>query len=285
MIWLVGSKGMLGSEISKALSTSNLEYCDTDIEFDITDLKSLEQFAENKNFKWIINCAAYTAVDLAEEEEELAKELNVTGVKNLALIAKKKQLKIIHFSTDYVFDGNSSKPYNELDERNPQTVYGRSKLMGEQVLQQTMNEYFIFRISWLYGTHGSSFVSTILKLLNEENELKIINDQFGSPTYAKTLAENVVELIRTNDENFGVYHYSDEGVISWFDFANQIKKIALKNNIVERNTPVLSISSEEYTYKTRRPKYSLLDKSKIKRMLNFQINDWIDNLEDYIESL
>ena len=140
MIWLVGYKGMLGSEIYQALSALNMEYFATDIELDITDYKSLEQYTNSLDIRWIINCAAYTAVDLAEKEEERAKELNVTGVKNLALIAVRKRSKLIHFSTDYVFDGNSSIPYKESDKPNPQTAYGRTKLMGEQILRKTIDE-------------------------------------------------------------------------------------------------------------------------------------------------
>jgi dTDP-4-dehydrorhamnose reductase len=282
MIWLVGSKGMLGTEISKALSISNIKHCGTDIELDITNYKSLEQFTNSINLDWIINCAAYTTVDQAEQEEDRAKVINVTGVNNLALISKKRNSKLIHFSTDYVFDGSSSIPYSESDIPNPQTIYGQTKLAGEQVIYKRIDEYFIFRISWLYGAYGSNFVNIILKLLKDKDELKIINDQFGSPTYTKILAKNIVSLVQTDSDQFGIYHYSDEGKISWFDFANQIKKLALKHKIIDKNTPVFPISSDEYVFKTKRPTYSLLDKTKAKKKLNFQINNWIENLEDYL---
>lgn len=284
MIWLVGNKGMLGKEIELELKNSHLDFKGTDLELDITNYSKLTQFCTYHDINWIINCAAYTAVDKAEEEEESAKKINIDGIKNLAQIAKNMNVKVIHFSTDYVFDGISKKPYKESDKPDPQTVYGRTKLEGEKALYTLIGHYFVFRISWLYGYYGNNFVNTMLNLMKGKNKIRVVNDQYGSPTYTKNLAQNIVFLLKTNSKQYGIYHYSDNGKISWYDFAIKIKELAIKHKIIDKDVKIIPISSEDYTCSTKRPKYSLLNKSKTIVELKFKINNWDKNLDNYFRA-
>jgi len=281
MIWLIGNKGMLGKQISQELTNGNIPFRETDIEVDITDYQALENFAKTEPFEHIINCSAYTEVDKAEEEYEKAYAINTIGVGNLANIAKANNMKLIHFSTDYVFDGNSSTPYKEDDPTNPLSVYGQSKLDGENFIRQVLDEHYIIRISWLYGVHGSNFVETMLYLFNERNEVSVIDNQIGSPTYAKELAESIVMLLYQIGE-FGTYHYSDECEISWFDFASEIYRLAIQHNIqVNNDLKLNAISESSYPTLATRPKYSLFNKAKIQEKLKFKTINWKDNLESY----
>ena len=274
---------MLGREIAVELENAGIEYLGTDAEIDITDYPALKKVSQNTGIRWIINCAAYTAVDKAEEEEETAGKINVNGVRNLALIAKQIQAKIVHFSTDYVFDGDSCEPYDETDSPNPQTVYGKTKLEGENELQKITDNFFIFRISWLYGKYGNNFVNTMLRLMNEKNELRIVNDQYGAPTYTKTLAKNIIHLIKDDSNKFGIYHYSDEGKITWFDFTVKIYEIGLELAILNKTVNIIPIKTDEYPFKTKRPHYSLLNKMKVMKSLNFKVINWEINLLDYLK--
>ncbi len=285
MIWLVGNKGMLGKEIELELKNTHLDFKGTDLELDITNYSNLAQFCMHHNINWIINCAAYTAVDKAEQEEESAKKINIDGIKNLAQIAKNMNIKVIHFSTDYVFDGQSKKPYRESDKPDPQTVYGRTKLEGEKALYSLIGHYFIFRISWLYGHHGNNFVKTMLDLMKKKDEIKVVADQYGSPTYTKNLAQNIVFLLKTNSKQYGIYHYSDNGKISWYDFAVKIEELAIKYKIIDKDVKIIPISSEDYNFNTKRPKYSLLDKSKTLSEFQFKINNWNLNLDNYFKEV
>jgi len=204
MIWLIGNKGMLGTEVESLLIKYRLPYVATDREIDITDCRALRQFSEDKQLYWIINCAAYTAVDKAENEPDLAFKLNADGPLNIARIAGEKQAKLIHISTDYVFDGTKEGAYVEKDSPNPISVYGGSKYEGEKNIQKSLNEYFILRSAWLYGKHGNNFVHTMLRFFREKVEIRVVGDQWGSPTYAPDLAEAILGIVMMNSEAYGI---------------------------------------------------------------------------------
>jgi len=197
-IWLIGNKGMLGKQIEEELVTNKLPFFSTDKEVDITDLKNLNEFIRDKEINWIINCAAYTAVDKAEDEKDQAFLINSNGVENIAEIAKRLKAKVIHFSTDYVFNGSSKTPYIETDKTDPHSVYGESKLEGERHLIEKTEIFFIFRISWLYGIYGNNFVKTMMRLFKEKDQISVVNDQIGSPTYTGQLAKNIIHLIQSD---------------------------------------------------------------------------------------
>ncbi|MBC8485990.1 MAG: dTDP-4-dehydrorhamnose reductase [Candidatus Cloacimonetes bacterium] len=285
MIWLIGDKGMLGRQIATELNGAGIFFYGSDKEVDIGDITALEKFVNHKSINWIINCSAYNFVDKCESEKDLAYQVNAFGVENLAKISNTINAKIIHFSSDYVFDGNSNKAYNESDIPTPLSVYGKSKLEGEKLIQRIKKQYFIFRISWLYGIYGNNFVKTMLRLFEEKNEINVINDQIGSPTYADGLAKNIVRLIKNNSEKYGIYHYSDEGEISWFDFAVQIQESAHNLGLISKKIKINPIKTSQYPTSAERPRYSRLDKTKVQRKLNFAILDWKMNLIKYIESV
>lgn len=283
MIWLVGCCGMLGREFAAAFERAGISYTGTGSETDVTDKNTVLSFASGKNFKYIINCSAYTAVDKAESEEDKALLINRDGVLNLALAAKQIDAVLIHFSTDYVFDGESSEPYKETDATNPVSAYGRTKLAGEKALTGAIDKYFIFRISWLYGRFGGNFVSTMIRLMNERDSLGVVDDQKGSPTYTKHLVENVIKLINFGSSKYGIYHYSDEGIISWYDFAAVIYRIGRETGIIHKDVGLRRITSGEYPTPAKRPAMSAFNKDKVGRLEGFKLNRWEDNLSDYFK--
>jgi dTDP-4-dehydrorhamnose reductase len=189
----------------------------------------------------------------------------------------------VHFSTDYVFDGQHRQPYGENDQPRPVSQYGWSKWQGEKLLLANWQSVFIFRISWLYGVFGNNFVHTILKLFRTKDEVRVVNDQFGSPTYAAALAGNIVRLIGADSERYGLYHYCDKGVISWYDFAAQIMARALEHNLIEKKIPLLAIPTAEYPTRAIRPAYAVLDSSKVVRELDFRVHDWRSNLDAFFQ--
>ncbi len=281
MIWLIGCNGMLGKEFSCEFRKKDIGFVESDLDVDITDLNALKKFSKDKNISWIINCSAYTAVDKAEKEKSQAELINVFGTKNIAEVAKQTGAKLIHFSTDYVFDGELNKAYIETDKTNPQSVYGETKLESKKVIIEAINNYFIFRISWLYGINGGNFVETMLRFFSEKDEMGIVSDQVGAPTYTFQLVENIIKMISDKSDKFGTYHYSDDAEISWYDFAVEIKKTAFKNRIKINNLKLNPITTEEFPTLAKRPKNSRLNKNKVKKELKFKIYDWKDNLKDY----
>lgn len=240
---------------------------------DILDLQGLRMAFEKEKPAFVINCAAYTAVDKAEDELELARGVNRDGAANLARMCKTHGAVLIHISTDFVFEGNIPKLLSEDDPANPVSVYGLTKLEGEQAIAAEMQEFYILRTSWLYSEHGNNFVKTMLKLGSTRDELKVIADQVGTPTYAMDLAYVIFQIIAANKKAFGIYHFSNEGVTSWFDFAKAIFDLS---GITTRVCPIRGI---EYPTKATRPAYSVMDKSKIKRSFNLEIPYWRDSLE------
>ncbi len=273
-ILVTGANGQLGSEIKAVKRKGNYFFTGTK-ELDVTDKKAVQNFVELNNIDIIINCAGYTNVDKAEDEQESAKNVNYQGVRNLAKISNDKRIYLIHISTDYVFDGTKNTPYNENDVTNPLGGYGRSKLKGEQAIQDICKNFLILRTSWLYSVFGHNFVKTIDKFSAEKEQLKVVFDQVGTPTNAQDLAEFIVYFIEKEyfKNNTGIYHFSNEGVCSWYDFAKEI--VLLSNNICS----VLPCYSSEYKTKVTRPNYSVLDKAKLRTDFSYDVPYWRDSLK------
>ncbi len=290
MIWLIGNKGMLGNEVEKLLKERGLVYWDSDKEVDISDYKALEKFGKDKKIKWIINCSGYTKVDKAEEEIDEAFRINKDGVRNIALFSAKKQIRVIHISTDYVFDGRKeggTVAYREDDKTNPINIYGKSKLAGEEEIKNILEKHFVIRTAWLYGTKGNNFVYTMLRLFKERDLVKVVEDQWGSPTYTMDLAEAILKIIEDDSVRYGIYHFTNEGVTSWYEFSRTIYSKVKRLGLVESNKKVeiQPIKTKDYPTAAMRPKYSVLSKEKIKKEFNLKIRDWDKALEDFLESL
>ncbi len=251
------------------------------------------KLAEKQPVKWIINSAAYTAVDKAEDDVDICRALNTQGAANIAAVAKSNAIfnssgaRLIHISTDYVFDGKGERPYREDDAVAPTGVYGLTKRDGEIAVQENAPRSYIIRTAWLYGKHGNNFVHTMLKLMNERDEVKVVNDQRGSPTWAFDLASVILTLIKTVDSGkeipFGIYHFTNEGNITWFDFAEEIYKQGREQGRITKNCAVSPCTSAEYPAKVKRPAYSVLDKSKIKTALGVKIPAWDESLKEFIK--
>ena len=283
MIWLIGKSGLLGQEIAQMLEQEKLLYIGTGHEVDITDINELKKFADEKTFSWIINCAAYTAVDNAENDFENACKLNHHALTNLALIAKEKNAKVIHISTDYVFDGKKNNKYTEEDIPNPLNIYGKSKYAGESELMK-WNKSFILRISWLFGHNKNNFVKTMLNLFNSKEELKIINDQFGLPTYTKDLAQLIKIILHKNCNQYGVFHFCNSGEkISWFNFASEIYLQARNIGLINKDVKITPIPTIDYKQTALRPHNSCLSTKKIELLLQISIPSWQNALERFFE--
>ncbi len=279
-ILITGANGQLGLEIAKLapmFSVYTFFFTDKST-LNIVDFAKVEGYVSKKNIDVIVNCAAYTNVDKAEDEFEISDKVNHLAVKNLGKIAKKHHLKLIHISTDYVFDGNSSIPYKETDATNPKNAYGISKLKGENALLEINPENSaIIRTSWLYSEFGHNFVKTMVGLSKEKESISVVSDQIGSPTYAKDLAFAILTIIpKIDNEGIQIYHYANKGMCSWFQFAEEIMKIAQLNCII------LPITSADFKTKAKRPKYSLLNTDKIQHNFNLEIPNWEDALRECI---
>lgn len=274
MFLVVGANGQLGNELHLLLK-DKAEYVDRD-ELDITDRAAVLDFIKPESYAAVINCAAYTAVDKAEDDEETARKINVDGVENLALSG----VPLVHVSTDYVFDGCSCVPYIESDVANPKSAYGRTKLAGEQAVLKNAENAVVIRTAWLYSEFGNNFVKTMQRLGGERDSLNVVFDQVGTPTYAKDLAQAIVDILpQLSAKVKGVYHFSNEGVCSWYDFALAImKKSGLK-------CQVNPIESREYPTKAVRPSYSVLNKGKIKSTFGISVRHWEAALDECINNL
>ncbi|APY08469.1 dTDP-4-dehydrorhamnose reductase [Winogradskyella sp. J14-2] len=271
-ILVTGSNGQLGTCIKDVDDNKfDIKYVSSS-DLDITNNKEVESFFEQQKIDWCINCAAYTAVDKAESDYNSAFNVNVSGVKNLAEACKAYNVKLIHVSTDFVFDGEQNKPYKESDPTNPLSVYGDTKLKGEQEVSKALKEYFILRTSWLYSEHGANFLKTMLRLSKDKTQLGVVGDQIGTPTYAKDLAKAILLFIEKDISNYGIYHYSNNGVASWYDFAKAIFEIH-KTNIQLNN-----ISTAQFPTPAKRPRFSVLDKTKIETALRQNVPYWRDSL-------
>ena len=284
-ILVTGSNGQLGSEIKDLVTNyKDFNFFFRDLpELNICDAEALNTFVFNQNINAVINCAGYTSVDQAEEDSEIAEKVNVKGVLNLVNALEKVDGKLIHISTDYVFDGNHSQPYIESDPVSPIGVYGETKREGELAVINSTTEGIVIRTSWLYSAYGNNFVKTMIHLGKEKEKLNVIFDQIGTPTFAGDLANTCLailsnEQIRINKAG-KVYHYSNEGVTSWYDFATAIMEFG------SLDCKVIPIETKDYPTPAKRPHFSVLNKTKIKKDFNIQIPYWRDSLEKCIEKL
>lgn len=266
-ILVTGSNGQLGTELRRIIPEA--VYVDVN-ELDITDSEAVTSFVRENKISAVVNCAAYTAVDRAEDEEDLAYKVNAEGPYNLAITG----CKFVHVSTDYVFDGNGCVPYTPEDIARPISAYGRTKRAGEVLVQNNNARTVIIRTSWLYSSHGDNFVKTMRKLGSSKNAINVVNDQIGTPTYAGDLAEAIVRILpQISEENAGIYHYTNEGVCSWYDFSYEIMAMS------GYSCNVIPVSSSEYPTKAHRPHYSVLDKSRIKKVFGIDIPYWKESLK------
>ena len=287
-ILITGANGQLGHEMRNVLAgKQRFKAIYTDVAgddvtlLDITDEAAVESIVAENGINIIVNCAAYTAVDAAEDNEELASRLNADAVGILARVAKHHGVRIVHISTDYVFDGQGCIPYTEEMPTNPQSAYGRTKLEGEiQLLNALGDDAVILRTAWLYSPYGKNFVKTMLALGKEKPALKVVFDQVGSPTCARDLARAIVTVMSADQWHPGIYHYSNEGVISWYDFALAIHRLAGITTC-----DVQPCHSDEFPAKAHRPAYSVLDKTKFKTTFGVTVPYWLDSLEDTVNSL
>ena len=313
MIWVIGHKGMLGSELASQLSSSKIPWVGSDSDVDITDIEALDAFAQSHDtsanrtggsvakkvvppkITWVINCAAWTNVDGAEDNKEKAASLNETGPRNIARVARKIGAKLIHISTDYVFDGTSSVPYTEEDKRCPLGVYGDTKAKGEIAIEKEMTQYYILRTAWMFGFAGKNFVYTMVNAMNKGQSVQVVNDQRGTPTFTADLASTILKIISVSDDAhhlfgrgspipYGIYHFTNAGETTWYDFAKKIYELSRKYKKVTQQCTVNPCTSEEFVTKCKRPSYSVLDKAKIQSALKIKIPSWEDALERFIKS-
>lgn len=284
-VLVTGSKGQLGSELrmlnDEFLMLNYKCYFTTSTDLDITDFEAVENYIQDNDIKIIINCAAYTAVDKAESDKENADAINHLAVKFLAQISKEYNIKLIHISTDYVFDGTNYKPYKEDDATNPNSVYGETKLSGEKAMQEiNPKNSIIIRTSWVYSSFGNNFIKTMLRLGKEKKELGVIFDQVGTPTYARDLAKTILDILpNIKNDKTEIYNYSNEGVLSWYDFAKEIMRMA------KIDCTINPIETFQYPTPAKRPHFSLLNKSKIKNTFGINIPFWKDSLDECLKKL
>ncbi|BFT75358.1 dTDP-4-dehydrorhamnose reductase [Paenibacillus sp. P36] len=276
-ILVTGANGQLGQDIVKILGSNHEIYGFGREQLDITNEYQCLEVLESLNPDIVIHSAAYTAVDLAETEEDKAYEINAFGTRNLAVAAEKVGAKLCYISTDYVFDGTGTTPYREYDNTNPQSIYGKSKRAGELLVQTLSTKYFIVRTSWVYGLYGANFVKTMLKLAQDRDSLKVVNDQFGSPTYTVDLANFLEQLVRT--ERYGIYHASNTGVCSWFDFAGAIFEESGKK------INVMPCSTEEFPRPAPRPRFSAMEHMAIRANGFEDLRPWREGLQAFLEEL
>ena len=277
VIAVTGASGQLGQAI-QSLSTSYPDhqfYFFTSAEVNITQKATIEKAWTEIHPDFCINAAAYTAVDKAESETESAYQINEVGVKNLAEVCQKHQTVLIHISTDFVFDGQSQIPYLETDQTHPQGVYGASKLAGEQAIAAVCEKYFIVRTSWLYSQFGHNFLKTMLRLAAEKPQVSVVNDQIGSPTHALDLAQMLLTMCFKPSQNYGIYHFSNQGSTSWFGFAQKIFEV------YQLDTPLHPIPSSDYPTPAKRPAFSVMNTSKIQREFQIEIPTWTEALIKY----
>lgn len=279
MLLITGANGQLGSCLKDLLGETNAVYTDA-AELDITDENAVRAFGAAHNLTGIINCAAYTNVDKAEDEPELARRINALGPENLAKLAAEKDIPLVHISTDYVFDGAANQPVAETAAPNPLGVYGKTKREGEETILKYAKTAVILRTAWLYSPYGKNFLKTMLTLGEQKDEIRVVADQFGTPTYAPHLAEAIVRILPQIKRGAKeIYHFTDEGAASWYDFAHYILKTA------GSACSVRPIATKDYPTKAVRPPFSVLDKNKIKRDFNVEISHWTKGVEECLAKL
>lgn len=275
---VIGANGQLGTELRNLFDENSIKYTATDAkELDITDRSSVMNYFEENTPRYVFHCAAFTAVDAAEEEpgKAINQKVNVEGTKNVAEATEKIGATLIYISTDYVFDGNNNEMYTENDQPNPKNEYGRAKYEGEKIVTETMSKYYTIRTSWVFGQYGKNFVFTMLNLAKTHDKLTVVNDQVGRPTWTRTLAEFMLYAVQ-NTPAYGLYQLSNDGECSWYEFASEILK--------DTNVKVLPVASEEYPQKAYRPKHSVMNLSKTKST-GFNIIDWKEALSKFLENV
>ena len=286
-ILVSGRDGQLGNELKDLASKQNFEFVLTDVnDLDITDENALKEAFGKYKPAYFINCAAYTAVDKAETNKEIANKINAEAVGYIARQCQQHNTMLIHISTDYVFDGKSTQPYKEDDKADPVNYYGYTKWLGEKLALENNPATIIIRTSWVYSSYGANFVKTMLRLMSERKEINVVNDQFGSPTYAKDLAEAIMYIVNRESSTVNeprslndIYHFSNEGNISWYDFAVAIRDIKQLDCVVH---PIPTIA---YPTPAKRPAYSVFDKTKIVSTFNIKLKDWKDSLRECLQFL
>ncbi len=280
-ILVTGANGQLGQSIlEQSKNYKEIEcFFVTRNELDITNEELINHYFEDKSFDFVVNCAAYTAVDKAEDDQENAYLVNAKATEFLAKITNQKGIPFIHVSTDYVFDGTEAQPRLETDQTNPIGVYGQTKLDGENLALENNSKTIILRTAWVYSRFGNNFVKTMLRLFNDKDSISVVADQIGSPTNAIDLADAILTIISNDDLTYGIFNYSNEGECSWFGFAQKIKEFS--NSTIEINP----VPTSAYPTKAKRPAYSLLDKSKIKEVYQFNIPTWEDSLKEELKYL
>ncbi len=291
-VLITGSQGQLGKELLKNIP-NDIEVIPTDREtFNLLDLKNCREFIFDNKPDWIINAAAYTAVDLAEDEKEIAMIINSEAPTEIAKTLKKTGGKLLHISTDFVFDGKSKSPYKVEDEPDPINIYGKSKLLGEKGIKnilQDNNQYIILRTSWVMGSEGNNFAKTMLKLLKIKDNISVVNDQIGCMTSSKYLSIIcwliIQKDITININNQKIFHWTDAGVSSWFEIASEIRRLSFKLNLLSNPAKVIPISSNNFPTKAKRPNFSLLDCSATKEVLNIENNHWHFSLLEILQEL
>lgn len=297
MIWVVGSRGMLGTELCRQLGAGGAGFVGTDREVDILDPAALEAFAAGKKIDWIVNCAAYTAVDRAEDEPELCARLNVEGPGNLAALASRIGAAFLHVSTDYVFDGSGTRPYREDDPVGPTGVYGRTKADGETAVRAACPRHVILRTAWLYGKDGPNFVYTMLRLMKERESIGVVADQRGSPTRAADLAAAIATIAGAGGEGegtgaaaigsrgYGTYHYTNADECTWYEFAQAIRAVGREFGVLDRDCRIEALSTAQYPTKARRPAYSVLSKEKIVADYGVAVPGWRESLRGFMAEI
>ena len=280
-ILVTGANGQLGQSIlEQSKNYKEIEcFFVTRNELDITNEELINHYFEDKSFDFVVNCAAYTAVDKAEDDQENAYLVNAKATEFLSKITHQKGIPFIHISTDYVFDGTEAQPRLETDQTNPIGVYGQTKLDGENLALENNPKTIILRTAWVYSRFGNNFVKTMLRLFNDKDSISVVADQIGSPTNAIDLADAILTIISKNDLTYGIFNYSNEGECSWFEFAQKIKEFS--NSTIEINP----VPTSAYPTKAKRPAYSLLDKSKIKEVYQLDIPTWEDSLKEELKHL
>ncbi|MDR2553929.1 MAG: dTDP-4-dehydrorhamnose reductase [Fibromonadaceae bacterium] len=279
-VWITGSKGMLGQDL-RALAGHDFEVFESDREVDITDELAVSAYLSKNKPNLIINCAAYTAVDQAETETELNYKLNALGPKVLGECSAKANIGIVHISTDYVLSGNPPDPLTEEAPLNPINAYGKAKAEGEVLLAKANPNHWIIRTAWLYGINGKNFVKAMLNLMRTKEQISVVKDQLGNPTWTCDLATAILKIAK-NPKNPGIYHFSNEGIASWHDFAKEIQKQALEKKLLEKMIPVLPIASSEWKSLAKRPLWSAMDKTKIMKNFEVQVPVWQNSLSKYL---
>ena len=285
-IWVTGSQGMLGTDVCNTLRAAQHDVIATDRDLDITDARAVDAYlASNPAVGWVINCAAWTAVDAAEDDESGAFGINATGPRVLAVACRNAAARLLHISTDYVFDGRSTIPYKPTDPTNPTGAYGRTKLEGERAVLASGDTAIVLRTAWLYGPEGNNFVSTMIRLMNERDELSVVDDQRGTPTYTRDLAAAIQTIVSRTSSPGGTFHFTGTGHTTWYRFAREIYDRAQRHALITGSCEIKPTTTAAYGAKAPRPAYSVLDCTESERMFGIRLRDWREALEQYLQEL